>query len=89
MPITRTFGPVRYVYPHGVKTPSPIQPKMVSNCKKFHQVTSTTTCTSIQKYYKIALAQLVKWNPTIGKGFLFASISYSNRELLAGLASKI
>ncbi|KIL83603.1 hypothetical protein FAVG1_13185 [Fusarium avenaceum] len=33
---------------NGVKTPSPIQPKM--------------------KYYKIAMAQLVKWNPTVGKG---------------------
>ncbi|KAK2938794.1 LysM domain [Fusarium oxysporum f. sp. vasinfectum] len=53
---------------NGVKTPSPIQPKMVSNCKKFHKVTSTTTCASIQKYYKIAMAQLVKWNPTVGKG---------------------
>ncbi|RKK66494.1 hypothetical protein BFJ69_g15358 [Fusarium oxysporum] len=53
---------------NGVKTPSPIQPKMVSNCKKFHKVTSTTTCVSIQKYYKIAMAQLVKWNPTVGKG---------------------
>lgn len=51
---------------NGVKTPSPIQPGMVSNCKKFHQVASTTTCDSIQKYYKITMAQLVKWNPAVG-----------------------
>jgi hypothetical protein len=53
---------------NGIKTPSPIQTGMTTSCKKFHQVASTTTCTSIQKYYKISLAQLVKWNPTVGKG---------------------
>ncbi|RKK65775.1 hypothetical protein BFJ69_g15988 [Fusarium oxysporum] len=53
---------------NGVKTPAPIQPKMISNCKKFHKVASTTTCASIQKYYKISMAQLAKWNPTVGKG---------------------
>ncbi|KLO83407.1 uncharacterized protein FFB20_06853 [Fusarium fujikuroi] len=51
---------------NGVKTPSPIQPGMVSNCKKFHEVASTTTCDSIQKYYKITMAQLAKWNPAVG-----------------------
>ncbi|KAF5692428.1 hypothetical protein FDENT_2950 [Fusarium denticulatum] len=51
---------------NGVETPSPIQNGLVSNCKKFHQVKSTTTCASIQKYYSISLAQLVKWNPAIG-----------------------
>ncbi|KAJ4245206.1 hypothetical protein NW762_014076 [Fusarium torreyae] len=50
----------------GVTTPSPIQSGMVSNCKKFHPVASTTTCDSIQKYYKITMAQLVKWNPAVG-----------------------
>lgn len=51
---------------NGVETPSPIQTGMVSNCKKFHMVQSTTTCASIQTYYKITLAQLTKWNPAIG-----------------------
>ncbi|KAM0545771.1 hypothetical protein ACHAPJ_011195 [Fusarium lateritium] len=50
----------------GVTTPSPIQSGMVSNCKKFHPVASITTCDSIQKYYKITMAQLVKWNPAVG-----------------------
>jgi LysM repeat protein len=51
---------------NGVTTNSPIQSGMVSNCKKFHMVKSTTTCDSIQKYYKITMAQLVKWNTAIG-----------------------
>ncbi|EXK25264.1 hypothetical protein FOMG_18060 [Fusarium oxysporum f. sp. melonis 26406] len=53
---------------NGVSTPAPVQSGIVSNCKKFHPVASTTTCTSIQKYYKITMAQLVKWNPAIGSG---------------------
>ncbi|KAJ4007743.1 hypothetical protein NW766_009546 [Fusarium irregulare] len=52
--------------PSGIQTPSPTQPKVVSNCKKFHLVQSTTTCTSIQQYYKISMAQIAKWNPTVG-----------------------
>ncbi|WZH42205.1 uncharacterized protein QYS62_003195 [Fusarium acuminatum] len=51
---------------NGISTPPPIQTGMVGNCKKFHMVKSTTTCDSIQKYYKITMAQLVKWNPVIG-----------------------
>ncbi|RSL59367.1 hypothetical protein CEP54_007320 [Fusarium duplospermum] len=51
---------------NGIETPSPIQSGMVSNCKKFHLVKSTTTCASIQNYYKITLAQLAKWNPAVG-----------------------
>ncbi|KAF5000825.1 hypothetical protein FGRMN_1433 [Fusarium graminum] len=53
---------------NGIKTPSPIQPNLVSNCKRFHKVTPTTTCISIQKYYRISMAQLAKWNPTVGNG---------------------
>ncbi|KAH7147281.1 hypothetical protein DER46DRAFT_670872 [Fusarium sp. MPI-SDFR-AT-0072] len=59
-----------------IPTPSPIQEGMVKNCEKFHQIKSTTTCDSIQnyykisladfKYYKITMAQLVKWNPATG-----------------------
>jgi LysM repeat protein len=52
--------------PNGISTPPPIQTGMVGNCKRFHMVKSTTTCDSIQKYYKITMAQLVKWNPVIG-----------------------
>ncbi|CAG1974669.1 unnamed protein product [Fusarium graminearum] len=51
---------------NGIPTPSPVQPGVVRNCKKFHLVSSTTTCASIQNYYKITMAQLAKWNPTVG-----------------------
>ncbi|KAL7765248.1 hypothetical protein ACKLNR_003164 [Fusarium oxysporum f. sp. zingiberi] len=51
---------------NGVKTPSPVQSGVTKFCKKFHLVQKTTTCTSIQNYYKITLAQLYKWNPAIG-----------------------
>ncbi|KAF5253349.1 hypothetical protein FANTH_1761 [Fusarium anthophilum] len=51
---------------NGVATPSPIQSGITKNCKKFHQVKSTTTCASIQNYYKITMANLFKWNPAIG-----------------------
>ncbi|CAF3562915.1 unnamed protein product [Fusarium graminearum] len=54
--------------PGGVQTPSPIQKNMVKGCKKFHLVQSTTTCASIQNYYKISWANLYKWNPSIGSG---------------------
>lgn len=52
--------------PNGISIPPPIQPGMVSNCKKFHQVTSIIICDSIQKYYRIIMAQLAKWNPAVG-----------------------
>ncbi|SCO90201.1 uncharacterized protein FRV6_14329 [Fusarium oxysporum] len=61
---------------NGVETPSPIQAGLVSNCKKFHQVQSTTTCASIQKYYSISLAQLVMWNPAIGSKCIALWVKY-------------
>ncbi|KAF7544085.1 hypothetical protein G7Z17_g10232 [Cylindrodendrum hubeiense] len=51
---------------NGVATPSPIQTGMVTNCKKFHLIASTTTCASIQEYYKISMSQLARWNPAVG-----------------------
>lgn len=51
---------------NGVETPSPIQTGMTKSCKKFHLVKTTTTCASIQDYYKITMAQLAKWNTAIG-----------------------
>ncbi|UZP46433.1 hypothetical protein NXS19_014245 [Fusarium pseudograminearum] len=63
---TTTNVPAATNTSNGIPTPKPVQSGMVSNCKKFHPVSSTTTCDSIQKYYKITMAQLVKWNPAIG-----------------------
>lgn len=54
--------------PKSDATPSPIQTGTVKNCKKFHLVKSTTTCASIQDYYKITMAQIFKWNPAVGSG---------------------
>ncbi|KAL6406435.1 uncharacterized protein AUP68_09229 [Ilyonectria robusta] len=51
---------------NGIETPSPIQIGMIKSCKKFHLVKTTTTCTSIQDYFKITIAQLAKWNTAIG-----------------------
>ncbi|KAL6401419.1 hypothetical protein AUP68_15289 [Ilyonectria robusta] len=50
---------------NGITTPTPIQANMVTNCNKFHLVKSTTTCTSIQSYYGITMADFTKWNPTV------------------------
>ncbi|KAM5343484.1 hypothetical protein ACJ41O_012021 [Fusarium nematophilum] len=52
--------------PKGDATPTPFQPGMIKNCKKFHLVKKTTTCASIQDYYKITMAQIAKWNPAVG-----------------------
>ncbi|RFN43653.1 hypothetical protein FIE12Z_12119 [Fusarium flagelliforme] len=51
---------------NGISTPSPIQSRMTKNCNKFHKVMSTTTCTSIQNYYKISMSQIAQWNPDVG-----------------------
>ncbi|KAF5588399.1 Autolysin [Fusarium pseudocircinatum] len=51
---------------NAVKTPSPVQDGVTKSCKKFHRVQKITTCAPIEKYYKITMAQLYKWNPAIG-----------------------
>ncbi|OBS25975.1 hypothetical protein FPOA_06507 [Fusarium poae] len=53
---------------NGIETPSPIQPNMVKDCNKFALVGSTTTCASLQDYYKITMAEIFKWNPAVGSG---------------------
>ncbi|KAJ4353251.1 uncharacterized protein N0V89_004978 [Didymosphaeria variabile] len=53
---------------NGVTTPTPTQDGMVTNCNKFHFVSTTTTCQSILDTYKITLAQFTKWNPGAGSG---------------------
>ncbi|KAF5229853.1 hypothetical protein FAUST_10152 [Fusarium austroamericanum] len=50
---------------NGIATPTPIQEGMTKSCNKFHPVSSTTTCSSIQNYYKITLAQLTAWNKAL------------------------
>ncbi|KAM5349378.1 hypothetical protein ACJ41O_005883 [Fusarium nematophilum] len=51
----------------GVETPSPIQDGIAKNCNKWHPVAKTTTCSSIENYYKLPFAQFLKWNPAVEK----------------------
>jgi LysM repeat protein len=51
----------------GIETPSPIQNGMTKSCKKFHLVKTTTTCTSIEEYYKLPFQTFESWNPAVGK----------------------
>ncbi|RKL35924.1 hypothetical protein BFJ72_g8624 [Fusarium proliferatum] len=41
---------------NGINTPMPIQTGMTKSGNKFHTVKSTTTCASIQDYYKVSFA---------------------------------
>lgn len=45
---------------NGIETPSPIQGGMVKDYSKFHLVKTTTTCTSIENYYTLPLADFYK-----------------------------
>ncbi|PNH40698.1 hypothetical protein VD0004_g6308 [Verticillium dahliae] len=51
---------------NGIATPTPIQPGMVSNCKKFHWIAQGVTCQQVISYQKITLADFVKWNTGVG-----------------------
>lgn len=52
---------------NGIQTPQPIQPGMVSNCKKFHWIAnSNVKCADVISYQKITLADFVKWNTGVG-----------------------
>ncbi|KAJ3532274.1 hypothetical protein NM208_g8514 [Fusarium decemcellulare] len=64
---TTTVKPSPTTPANGIKTPGAIQEGMVSNCNKFHEVKSTTTCKGILDYNKISLADFIKWNPAVGK----------------------
>ena len=50
---------------NGIRTPTPIQPNMVSNCAKFHWVDKGVTCSQILSYNKITLASFYAWNPSV------------------------
>jgi hypothetical protein len=53
---------------NGVTTPQPIQPGMVGNCNKFHDIKSGTTCQAIADYNKFPIADFYKWNPQVNSG---------------------
>ncbi|KAF7551418.1 hypothetical protein G7Z17_g5037 [Cylindrodendrum hubeiense] len=50
---------------NGIETPSPIQENMIKRCNKFHLVKTTTTCLSIESYYRLPLATFYAWNPSV------------------------
>jgi hypothetical protein len=62
-----TTQPPTTVPTNGIKTPTPTQTGMVTNCNKFAEVKATTTCQGILDYNKISLADFYKWNPAVGK----------------------
>ncbi|KAF5710527.1 hypothetical protein FMUND_9450 [Fusarium mundagurra] len=43
-----------------------IQLGMTTSCNKFHEIKKTTTCASIQDYYKVTMEQIAKWNTAVG-----------------------
>ncbi|EXM15433.1 hypothetical protein FOTG_16227 [Fusarium oxysporum f. sp. vasinfectum 25433] len=49
---------------------------MVKNCEKFHQIKSTTTCTSIENYYNLLLLTFLSWNPAVGKDYNSLLVNY-------------
>ncbi|KAI8692434.1 hypothetical protein NCS56_00000200 [Fusarium sp. Ph1] len=60
----------------GIETPSPIQENIVKNCNKFHKIISTTTCSSIESYYKLPLTTFLSWNPSVGKDCTSLWVNY-------------
>ncbi|KAF2261556.1 hypothetical protein CC78DRAFT_470029 [Lojkania enalia] len=50
----------------GVTTPTPFQPGMVNNCKKFYLVQKGEGCDTVTKKNNVSLANFVKWNPGVG-----------------------
>jgi LysM repeat protein len=51
---------------NGIKTPTPTQPGMVSNCDDFHLVKSGDNCEKIANANGITVAQFIKWNTEVG-----------------------
>lgn len=72
---TKTVG-------NGIATPTPVQPGMVSNCKKFHYVSEGNVCSQITSYEKISLADFVKWNTGVGSD---CSKMWSNTYVCVGV----
>ncbi|KAK1241792.1 hypothetical protein MKX07_007615 [Trichoderma sp. CBMAI-0711] len=51
---------------NGITTPTPFEPGMVTNCKKFYLVRSGDSCASIAKSQGTTTANIEKWNPGVG-----------------------
>jgi LysM repeat protein len=51
-----------------IATPTPFEPGMVKNCKKFYRVKSGDQCDTIATKQKVTVADIEKWNPHVGSG---------------------
>ena len=49
-----------------VTTPTPTQPGLVNNCKKFYKAKKGDTCDSIASAHGITVANFKKWNTGVG-----------------------
>ncbi|KAH7040895.1 uncharacterized protein B0I36DRAFT_379762 [Microdochium trichocladiopsis] len=50
---------------NGIQTPQPTQPSMVTNCAKFHKVSSGQTCARIAADAGITVSRLRTWNKSL------------------------
>ncbi|UKZ53501.1 hypothetical protein TrVGV298_007293 [Trichoderma virens] len=53
---------------NGMPTPTPFQPGMVPDCKKFYLVKSGDTCAFIAEDQGTTVDDIKKWNPQVGSG---------------------
>lgn len=70
---------------NGVKTPSPIQAGMVTECNMFHHVESGQNCHDVERLTGASVENLVKWNPAIGED---CTSMWANTHLCVGVKSK-
>jgi hypothetical protein len=66
IPSTTTGAPSTTTPANGVSTPTPYQTGMVTNCNKFHLVTSGDQCGTIASNAGISLTNFYAWNPAVG-----------------------
>jgi LysM repeat protein len=64
-PKSSTFKTVATSTKPASSTPTPVQPGMVNNCKKFYKVQAGDGCWAIADTNKISLDDFYKWNPSV------------------------
>ncbi|KAI1115301.1 carbohydrate-binding module family 50 protein [Nemania sp. NC0429] len=62
---------------NGISTPTPTQPGMVGNCKKFYLVKSGDTCAAIASQFKVTVANLISWNTGAGSSCNLWATTYA------------
>ncbi|OAL43397.1 LysM domain protein [Pyrenochaeta sp. DS3sAY3a] len=64
-PVSSTLKTVATTTKPASSTPTPVQPGMVNNCKKFYKVQAGDGCWAIADTNKITLDNFYKWNPAV------------------------